>query len=88
MTRLRYSLAEAKQAATEIAIEAIGTLNTIHPARLVSISPDRTAPQGIASKHPTRWIVAFVCHDPEVVLDGGEIFVSVDLETKTGEVLC
>ena len=87
MTRLRYTLAEAKQAATDIAIEALGPLNSNHPARIVSVSPDHTAPQGIASKHPTRWIVAFVCHDPEVAVDGGETFISVDLETRTGEVV-
>ncbi len=39
MARLRYSLEEAKQAATQIAIEAIGTLETGYPARLISVSP-------------------------------------------------
>jgi hypothetical protein len=87
MARLRYSLEEAKQAATQIAIEAIGMVETDYPARLISVAPDRAARQGLASKHPTRWMAVFVCHDPEMVLDGGETFVSVDLETRTGEIL-
>jgi hypothetical protein len=28
----------------------------------------------------------FVRHPPEVVMDGGELFVAVDLETKTASI--
>ena len=87
MPRLRYSLEDAKEAATEIAIEAIRGLSTFQTARLISVSPDKLSGQGHSSKHPSRWIAMFVWHDPSVILDGGETFVAVDLESKTGKVL-
>jgi hypothetical protein len=87
MARLRYSFEEAKEVATQIATNTMQTLETSHSPRLISVSPDNTARQGTASKHPTRWIAVFVCHDPAIVLDGGETFVAVDLESRTGEVL-
>lgn len=39
-------------------------------------------PQGASSKHPTVWSVCFVFSPPEIVMDGGELFVLVDLETE------
>lgn len=87
MPRLRYSFEEAREAATKIALEAILGLSTTQAARLISVSPDRLSGQGHSSKHPTRWIAMFVWHDPSIILDGGETFVAVDLESNSGKVL-
>jgi len=86
MVRLRYSLEEAKLAASKIANDAIQGLDAFRSASLISVTPDRVVPQGTSSKHPTRWIAMYVCHDPNVVLDGGETFGVIDLESQTAEV--
>jgi hypothetical protein len=45
--------------------------------------PDGLEPKSSASKHPVAWIVVFApCQSHEVVMDGGELFVKVNIETK------
>ena len=87
MTRLRYTLDEARAAATGIAKRVIQCVDANQTARLISIRPDRMATQGLSSKHPTRGLAMFVWHDPNVTLDGGETFVAIDLESQTGEIV-
>jgi hypothetical protein len=83
LPRLRFTLADAEAEATRLATEFVTRLPHSASARHVRTVPDGTAPQSSSSKHPVAWCVMFVYHPLEVVMDGGELFVAVNLETKT-----
>lgn len=81
MSRLRYTYTEAQQEATRLATEYLSKLPGAEKARLKGVQPDNTAPKSRATKFPVVWSVCFVFHPPDVVMDGGELFLKVNVET-------
>jgi hypothetical protein len=51
-------------------------------ARCIGAFADAFTQRSASSKHPVVWSVGFVFHPPDVVMDGGELFVAVNLETR------
>mgnify|MGYP006969361497 CR=1 FL=1 len=88
MTRRRFTRAEAEAEATRFASEFVAGRRGCSSDHCVGAFPDATAPRGRASKHPLAWVVVFKAPQPPgVVMDGGELFVAVNLETNTIAVL-
>ena len=84
MSRLRYSLAEAQAEATRRAEAFVAVRPDRDEFRLRGARPDSQASPVRASKHPVAWVVVFAPVPPEGgVIDGGELFVAVDLEQGT-----
>jgi hypothetical protein len=82
MPRLRFTREEAEAEATRLATEFVSGMAGAECARCLGAFPDRMMPKTSSSKHPVVWVVAFVFHPPDVIVDGGEIFVTVNLQTK------
>jgi len=84
VSRLRFTRDEAECEAKRLATEFVAGLSNANGAQCRSVSPDGWAPKRRSSKHPVAWVVVFVFppSDPHVVQDGGELFISVDLESK------
>jgi hypothetical protein len=81
---MRYSLAEAKAEATRRAAEFVAARADGHGWRHISTTPDSFASPGRKSKHPVAWLAMYAPVPPEgAVIDGGELFVAVDLELGT-----
>lgn len=84
MGRVRYTLAEAKAEATRRAGEFVASRPDHEQWRHVSTSPHRFGAPSSASKHPTVWLAMYAPVSAEgSVVDGGELFVIVDLELRT-----
>jgi hypothetical protein len=66
-----------------LATEFVAAMPGAESARCIGASAGLFTPRSASSKHPVVWSVGFVFHPPDVVMDGGELFVSVNLETKT-----
>lgn len=82
MTRLRYSRAEAEAEATRRAIEFVNRRPDRDALRHCHTSPDSFGTPSRSSKHPVSWVAVFAPVMPEgAVIDGGELFVAVDLES-------
>lgn len=82
MSRLRYSRGEAEAEATRRAIEFVSTLSDSARWQHFKTHPDVFATKSNSSKHPVRWDVVFFPILPEgCIMDGGELFVTVDLES-------
>jgi hypothetical protein len=82
MSRLRFSRAEAEAEATRLASEYVAGLAGTSTVRCIRAYPDATALRSHNSKHPVAWLVVFKASQPPgVVVDGGELFVAVDLDT-------
>jgi hypothetical protein len=86
LSRLRFTIAEAEREATRLATEFVAGLPDTEAARCIGTVPDPFAQKSARTKHPTVWIVTFVFHTPDVVVDGGELSVTVDLETRAVEI--
>ncbi len=82
MPRLGFTRAEAEAEAVRLATEFVAGLPGAASARCIGASADRSRSRSATGKHPVAWSVGFVFHPPGVVMDGGELFVAVDLETK------
>ena len=82
MPRLRFSYEEARTRAEELARVFVASQSWGDTGRCKGAMPLGLTLQGSSSKHPTVWSVCFVFHPPSVVMDGGELFVTVDLETE------
>jgi len=83
MPRLRFSREEAEAEARRLATEFVSCLPGVERLQCRSAMPDGLEPKSSASKHPVAWIVVFApCQSHEVVMDGGELFVKVNIETK------
>jgi hypothetical protein len=83
MTRLRFTRADAEAEATRLALEFVAGLPGCGSDRCVGAFPDTSAPRSRASKHPVAWLVVFKAPQlAGVVMDGGEMFVSVNLQTN------
>lgn len=84
MARLRFTRAEAEAEATRLASEFVAGLPGTSTDRCIGAFPDKTIPRSRASKHPVAWVVVFKTPQPPgVVMDGGELFVKVNLETNS-----
>lgn len=82
--RLRFTREEAEAEAIRLATEFVAGVPGAESYQCQKASPDKRQPKNLCSKHPIYWLVTFVPPpEPGVVIDGGELFVSVDLETKT-----
>ncbi|VTS06829.1 unnamed protein product [Tuwongella immobilis] len=84
MGRLRYTLAEAREEATRRAEAFVADRPDRDQFRLRGARPDSLVPPSRASKHPVAWVVVYARIPPDGgVIDGGELFVAVDLERGT-----
>ena len=84
MSRLRYSRAEAEAEAIRRAGALVAGRPDCDQWRLRGASPNPLVPPSQASKHPVGWLVLFAPVPPEgELIDGGELFVAVDLELCT-----
>lgn len=82
MPRLRFTRAGAEIEAIRLATAFVATMPGAGYARCIGAVADPFAPRSTSSKHPLVWSVRFVFHPPGVVMDGGELFVAVNLETR------
>ncbi len=88
MVRLRYSRAAAEAEATRRAEAFVAGRPDWNWYRHRGTVPDTPAPPSPASKHPVAWVAVFVLIPPDGgLIDGGELFVAVDLESGTVSVL-
>jgi hypothetical protein len=84
VARLRYTLMEAQAEATRRAEAFVADRPDRDKFRLRGAHPDSLVPPSQASKHPVTWVVVYAPVPPEGgVIDGGELFVAVDLERCT-----
>ncbi|WP_145098554.1 hypothetical protein [Anatilimnocola aggregata] len=81
MPRLRYSFPEAQAEAVRLATEYIRQQPKMEGARL-GAQPNKVAPKSATSKIPVMWVVVVVFHPPDVVMDGGDLVLDVNIETK------
>ncbi len=81
MPRLRFTREEAEAEATRLATEFVAGLPGDEPSRCTGAIPDPFATQSRSTKHPVSWIVRFVFHPPELIQDGGDLLITVHLET-------
>lgn len=82
MARLRYSRAEAETEATRRAEAFVAARPDCERFRFRGTFPDTAVPPSRASKHPVVWVATFqLVPENGDVIDGGELLVSVDLES-------
>jgi hypothetical protein len=79
---LRFTRRQAEAEAICLSTEFVSDLPDAASSRCIGAYADEMAPKSRSTKIPVVWVVGFVFHPPEVVMDGGELFVTVDLETK------
>jgi hypothetical protein len=79
--RLRFTRAEAEGEAIQRATEVVATLPSGKSVQCVGAFPDWTAAPSRSSKHPVAWVAIFTT--PGDIMDGGELFVTVNLDTNT-----
>ena len=80
MTLLRFTRAEAEAEAIRLAEAFVVGLPGCASLQCVGALPDWTMPGSHASKHPVAWLVVFL--SPGATMNGGELFVAVNLETN------
>ncbi len=84
MGRLRYTLEEARAEATRRAEAFVSDRADRDQWLLRGAAPNTLVPPSRASKHPVAWVVIYAPVPPEgEAIDGGELFVAVDLERDT-----
>ena len=84
MARLRHTLEEARLLAELLADNLVATTSWASRVHKVGTWPGSSSLQGKGSKHPTVWVVGYQTIAPEgTTIDGGEIFVEVDLESQS-----
>ena len=84
MARLRYSRAEAQAEATRRAEAFVADRPDRDDLQHRGTFPDSPVPPSRASKHPVAWVAMFAGVPLDGgVMDGGELFVTVDLERDT-----
>ncbi len=85
MPRLRYNLAEARDAAIRLAAAYVAKLPGANKIEFSDASASPMAPHSNSSKHPVIWSVCYrpIRSNPNVVVDGGELLLNVDIEAKT-----
>lgn len=85
MPRLRCSREEAKLEAIRIAEEFVARRPDAHNHRILGAHPDDDAHQVGSGKTPAVWIVTFQWHIPGCTMDGGELFVRVNVQKRHAE---
>jgi Tfp pilus assembly protein FimT len=84
VSRIRYSHEQAQAEAIRRAEAFVADRPDRDEWRLRGSHPDTSVPPSHASKHAVAWIVLFAPVPPEGgVIDGGELFVAVDLESES-----
>lgn len=84
MARLRFTLEEAQSLAELLADNLITRQSWGSSVQRIGATPASSARQGKSSKHPTAWTVIYQMKVPQgSIIDGGEVFVEVDLESKS-----
>ena len=86
LSRLRLTREEMAAEATRLATAFVKTLPESQSARCIGAHPDTFAPKSSSSKFSVVWTVGFVLHPPDVVVDGGELLVSVDIEKQSATI--
>jgi hypothetical protein len=82
VARQRYSRAEAQAEATRRAAEFVSGRPDRDEWRHSGTIPDSLSPPSQACKHPMGWVAVYAPIPPDGgVMDGGELFVAVDLES-------
>ena len=82
MGRVRFSRAEAHDEATRRAAEFVAGRADRDRWWHVSTTPDGVGPPSRSSKHPVVWVAMYAPVTPAGgAIDGGELFVVVDLES-------
>lgn len=83
MARLRYSFSEAEAEATRLAKEFVSQNPEWNEAILLLVAPSNIEAKSSVSKFPISWTACFAFpHPPDVVVDGGELVIDVNIETK------
>jgi hypothetical protein len=81
--RLRFTRAEAEEKAIRLATKFVAGLSGYESDRCAGAVPASSDMQSTSSKHPVVWVVMFRTPQPlGIVMDGGELFVTVNLETN------
>ena len=84
MARVQHSKAEAQAEATRRATAFIAERDDRDYWRHISTTPDTVGPQRRTAKSPVVWVAMYAPILPSAgVIDGGELFVVVDLESDT-----
>jgi hypothetical protein len=86
MTRLRCTREEAKAEAIRLATEFIAKRDDGEQYRYFGARPDGSLPKTDSGKIPAVWLVVFAWQLPDAVVDGGELFVRVNDQTKVTEI--
>ena len=86
MAHLRCTLEQAKAEAIRMATEFLQTTPAATTHRFFNAAPDDSPPKVDSGKIPAVWLVMFswIPSDGEVI-DGGEVFVRVNIQTKNVE---
>ena len=83
MARLRHTLEEARNSAELLADKLVASTSWGNTVQKLDASPATIDRQGKSSKHPTCWIVTYKMRTPSgLSMDGSEVFVKVNLESK------
>jgi hypothetical protein len=81
---VRYSRAEAEAEATRRAAAFVAQRPDRDCWRHIHTAPDSIGLPRRSSKHPVVWVATYAPVPPEGgTIDGGELFVAVDLEPDT-----
>jgi hypothetical protein len=83
MARLRCTKEEAKAEAIRIATEFEHAHPNWKSFHLLSATPDNSPPRADSGKIPAVWSVVFVPRISGATIDGGELFICVNVQTKT-----
>jgi hypothetical protein len=82
VARLRYTRAEAEAEATRRAEAFVAGRPDRDQLRHRGTFPDSTVPRSQSSKYPVVWVAVFAPIPPDgCIIDGGELFVAIDLES-------
>jgi hypothetical protein len=86
MARLRCTLEQAKAEAIRMASEFLQTTPAATTHRFVNARPDNSSPKVDSGKIPAVWLVMFSWSPSNgEVIDGGEVFIRVNVQTKNVE---
>jgi hypothetical protein len=83
VSRLRYTPEQAEAEAKRLAESYVAQLQNVDGYILRRAIPNGHAPKSASTKLPVEWHAVFTREYPEgVVVDGGELVVGVNIETK------
>jgi hypothetical protein len=83
VARLRYTRVDAESEATRLAMEYVSNDPSLSEADLAQVVSSTFAPKSKNSKFPVVWFAVFKFPSrPGVVVDGGELSLHVNIETR------